>query len=169
MGPAHAAQPSYLALTNFGEVSTRASIRCCVRTGILWGFPGSSDWSGGRGATALPLCSEVLASALVIPLRPAGTSPILGEEFKGYFLLGFSPVVGARCRPPISKITPLHPFMGKTVRIIRNPIAHCKQGGNKNEIENMVRTNSCARKVRILGFADHSTKIPAAPSSDPHT
>jgi hypothetical protein len=41
----------------------------------------------------------------------------------------------------MSKITLLHPFMGKTVRIIRNPTAHCKQGGNKNENENMVRTN----------------------------
>ena len=72
------------------------------------------DWSGGRGATSLPFGSEVLAST-DHPIR-------------------FSPVVGARCRPPMSKITLLHPFMGKTVRIIRNPTAHCKQGGNKNEI-----------------------------------
>ena len=59
----------------------------------------------------------------------------------------FSPVVDARCRPPMSKITLPHPFMGKTVRIIRNPTAHCKQCGNKNEIAIMVRTKSCAYPV----------------------
>ena len=90
--------------------------------GSFWDFPAPRSSSGLAGRVTLPLCSEVLAST-DHPIR-------------------FSPVVGARCRPPMSKITLLHPFMGKTVRIIRNPTAHCKQGGNKNEIENMVRTKS---------------------------
>ena len=134
---AHAAQPSYLALTNFGEVSTRASIRCCVRTGILLGFPGSSVLALERARCPFSQHSEVLAST-DHPIR-------------------FSPVVGARCRPPLSKITLLHPFMGKTMRIIRNPPAHCKQRGNKNEIKNMVRTKSFAcptiRESRPCPFA----------------
>ena len=92
------------------------------------GFPGSSDWSGHASRVTLPLCSEVLAST--------------------DHSIRFSPVVGARCRPPMSKITLLHPFMGKTVRIIRNPPAHCKHGGNKNEIENMVRTKSFATRAK---------------------
>ena len=90
--------------------------------GSFWDFPAPRI---GAAVSSKPpyRCSEVLAST--------------------DHSIRFSPVVGARCRPPMSKITLLHPFMGKTVRIIRNPTAHCKQSGNKNEIENMVRTNSC--------------------------
>jgi hypothetical protein len=97
--------------------------------GSFWDFP--APRMGAAVSSKPPYrCSEVLASALVIPLRPAGTSPSLGEEFKGYFLLGFSPVVGARRRPPMSKIACFTLFIGKTVRIIRNPTTHCKQGDN---------------------------------------
>ena len=52
--------------------------------GSFWDFPAPRFWSGGRGATSLPFGSEVLAST-DHPIR-------------------FSPVVGARCRPPKSKI-----------------------------------------------------------------
>ena len=55
MGLAHVAQPSYLALSNFGEVFSRATIRCCVR---CWGPFGLAQLLGGSGGfieTALPL------------------------------------------------------------------------------------------------------------------
>ncbi len=91
MGLAHVAQPSYLALTNFGEVSTRATIRCCVR---CWGpfglaqllggerrsrgdrptgdprFCPNSLGGGGRGATALPADGDGTPS---LPFRSRGT------------------------------------------------------------------------------------------------
>ena len=55
VGLAHVAQPSYLAfiISTLAKFSSKAIIRCCVRTGILSGYPSSSRcrrlWSGGRG------------------------------------------------------------------------------------------------------------------------
>ena len=92
VGLAHVAQPSYLALTNFGEVSTRAKIRCCVRAGGLSGLPSSSEWSGGRGATALPVIRGfALIPWVVRPARRAG--PTSGRN-KLRPSLGFGPVAG---------------------------------------------------------------------------
>ena len=64
VGLAHVAQPSYLALTNFGEVSTRATIRCCVR---CWGPFGLAQLLGGersRGTRDPTVGSEVLPYSL---------------------------------------------------------------------------------------------------------
>ena len=55
VGLAHGAQPPYLALTNFGEVSTRATIRCCVRCWGPFGLAQLLGGSGGRRAIALPV------------------------------------------------------------------------------------------------------------------
>ena len=93
MGLAHVAQPSYLALTNFGEVFTIAIIRCCVRTGILLGFPGSSfrHLSSARLLRGSGLCLG----------RSRGTRDST---------LGFSPVAGALRLPLMSKIK--SPYQG---------------------------------------------------------
>ena len=89
MGLTHVAQPSYSALQlEIGDFILSV-IRCCVRAGGLSGLPSSSDWCGGRGATALPFDSEVLPSVTGYgrnKLRPSR---------------GFGPVAGARCRPPL--------------------------------------------------------------------
>ena len=59
VGLAHVAQPSYLTLflINFGEVSLKAIIRCCVRAGGLSGLPSSSGLaqrSQGDRPTGIP-------------------------------------------------------------------------------------------------------------------
>ena len=110
-------------------------------------LPMRQDTLRSRRSATIPLCSEVLASVPAV------------RSASGLYQ-NFSPVVDALCRlSPHHCVTKgrihryqrsnlLHPLRDKTRRIIKNIITQCKQRDNKNEIGNMVRTNSCGHKFR---------------------
>ena len=141
MGLTHVAQLRISLLNfNFGEVSCKATIRCCVRAGILSGFPSSSEGSGhagrvtlpwdprfcpsslgggGRGATALPADGDGTPS---LPFRSRGTRDPTMRSPRSATLPWFRagggysvPLFAARSRhekpyPPMSKISFAFPF-----------------------------------------------------------
>ena len=55
---------SYLAYSYFGEVFNRATIRCCVRAGVLSGLPSSSALALERMSRPFSQCPEVLPYCL---------------------------------------------------------------------------------------------------------
>ena len=71
MGCTHVAQLRISLAFYFGEVSTKALIRCCVRAGILSGFPGPSALALERARRPFSQYSEVLPLALVGGARGA--------------------------------------------------------------------------------------------------
>ena len=116
MGLAHVAQPSYLTLflINFGEVSLKAIIRCCVLAGFLSGFPGSSEGAAvaGRPPYRLVRGSALLPWVIRPALRAGPTSWSRQARPLPWFRAdgGYSmPLFAAQSRhekpyPPISKI-----------------------------------------------------------------
>ena len=72
-------------LLTLAKFYTKHTIRCCVRAGDLLGFPNSSVWSGGRDGA-----------------RPSRCVPRFWPTRITRSASG--PVVGAFCRPPMSKI-----------------------------------------------------------------
>ena len=131
VGLAHVAQPLYLALTNFGEVSTRATIRCCVRAGGLSGLPSSSDRSGGRGATALPvirgfalaLGDDAAKMAALHRVATSATPPVVSGRWR----VGLRRAIASRRAIPADvkdqSYHPLHPSShGEYVKVYPNPL-----------------------------------------------
>ena len=109
----HATRSSYSASRkSLAKFPNKRHTLIRVRTGILSGFPGSSDWSGGL-RTSHPTCvfrgSGLHGSP--DPLQPGG---------------------GPYLHPPMSKINALHPdpqaFSGETPRMIPHPATECKRG-----------------------------------------
>jgi len=134
VGLAHVAQPSYLTSILLWRSFLSSSIRCCVRAGVLSGFPSSSVcrrlFLGRRSRGDRPTISRrslddrPTRRSQQVATLPCGLTEVVASAVGGRAAArpshGFGPVVGARCRPPMSKITfPLvqpHPFNGN-----RNP------------------------------------------------
>ena len=105
VGLAHVAQLRISLWFYFGEVSHRATIRCCVRAGGLSGLPSSSALarrSRGDRPTGNPrFCPNSLGGAdgdgtPSLPFGRAGARPSLG----------FGPMAGTRCRSsPRNRVT----------------------------------------------------------------
>ena len=87
----------------FGEVFTRASIRYCVRAGILSGFPGSSFHRPVSTASARFWPSECKMYNVKCKIAELSRAQII-LHFQFSILHSSGPMVGARCRPPKSKI-----------------------------------------------------------------
>ena len=103
-------------------------------------------------------CNDATKEAKLHGLAVSFYCVVTKRSFSGFHLTRPKRGGGYGCSPPPSFAQTLrrvnhagnlslHPFMGKTVRIIRNPTAHCKQGGNKYDIGygdyQTVRTGYC--------------------------